>query len=436
MALEFAHGAIQWLTGGTVGDDIVVSGLSFQPKALRFYWNGLQSGADAVSNTVEGRRGVGFGVAGPTQRAVGTWADNAAGTMACASIAINNGVVVTIDGAAAVTGRLSLVSLDSGGFTLNIDDLAVANLTVFWEAWGGADMTVASIFDVAEPATAVATNYTLTGFTAGATDQVIMLAGVQSTAALNTGLVESSTLSIGFAAQAGAANSICVMGSQDHGGTTSDSDGGCYTGMCIARVALAGGAVNDARAYLSAYGTDLFTLQWAERAITNRRTVGLAIKGGSWTSGSVTIEGQTLNATATVSGLPYAPKGLSLIGRMTAEQADDVTTVQDRIGLGSGSSTSSRRSMDYWDEDTPTTSDINFGLQYDQVMEFTSSAAALANALDINAMNADGFQLVVDTSPGGGVTTQWVGYLTFGDVILTPIPDVVMAPMRPAMSRI
>ena len=355
--------------------------------------------------------------------------------MACASTAHDDGVAVSINGAGTVTGRLDLTAIASDGFTLTVDvTLTTSHLTIFWEAWGGSDITVAACFNVAEPATAVATDYTVTGFTAGATDQVVMLAGVQSTAALNSSLVESSTLSIGFAANIGATNSICVMGSQDHGGATSDSDGGCYTGMCIARVALAGGAVNDARAYLSAYGTDLFTLQWDERSITNRRTVGLAIKGGSWSTGSLTIEGQTGSATATVSGLAYTPKGMSLISRMTAEQADDVTTVQDRIGWGTGSSTSSRRAMDYWDEDTPTTSDINFTIQYDQVLAFTSSTATLVAALDINAMNADGFQLIVDVN--GGVTAQWVGYLTFGDAVLIPIPDVVMAPMRPAMSRI
>jgi hypothetical protein len=35
MALQCAHGAIQWATSDTAGTTKTVSGLAFQPKALR-----------------------------------------------------------------------------------------------------------------------------------------------------------------------------------------------------------------------------------------------------------------------------------------------------------------------------------------------------------------------------------------------------------------
>ena len=50
---------------------------------------------------------------------------------------------------------------------------------------------------------------------------------------------------------------------------------------------------------------------------------------------------------------------------------------------------------------------------------FPSTAGALQSAYDINAMNADGFQIIVDTA--GGVASEWQGYLAFGDE-----PDVLM----------
>lgn len=420
--LKFAHGAVQWLTTDTLSTTKAVSGLGFQPKALRFYWVGLQSATDAVSETVNERRGVGFAVSASSRRSIGTFAQDTAATSNCGGAARNDCVVCTTDGAGASDGRLDISSIDSDGFTLIVDDVTPANITVFWEAWGGSDIQVAVVGDIAEPAATGTQNYSVTGFTSDGANQVVMLAGCQSTAALNTDSATDSGLHVGFATGTGA-NQVTVCGNSDDASVTMDTDGYCQDGQCLSMIPIAGGTA-VAYASLSAWGTDQFTLNWGARATTDRRTAFLAIKGGNWTSGSYTINGGTLNATATVSGLPYAPIGLSLVGKMTQEQTANTATNEDMISLGSGSSTTDRRSMGIRDENATGSSacEINTTIQYDQVLSFPSAAGALLSAYDINAMNSDGFQIIVDVA--GGVTSEWQGYLTFGSLSVHyyPIP--------------
>jgi hypothetical protein len=40
MALEYAHGVIQWAGADPIGTTYTVSGLAFQPKAIVFKWHG------------------------------------------------------------------------------------------------------------------------------------------------------------------------------------------------------------------------------------------------------------------------------------------------------------------------------------------------------------------------------------------------------------
>jgi hypothetical protein len=74
MALSFAHGAIQWAAADTVSTTKTVSGLSFEPKAIRFYWMGLGSATDVDTNMATNeRRGIGFASSTSSRRCVGTF---------------------------------------------------------------------------------------------------------------------------------------------------------------------------------------------------------------------------------------------------------------------------------------------------------------------------------------------------------------------------
>jgi hypothetical protein len=249
-----------------------------------------------------------------------------------------------------------------------------------------------------------------------------MFAGVQSVNAVNTGQGQDSGLCVGFASSTLSTNNVVVVGNSDTGSDATDTDGYCFQGDCLAQIVIAGGNPN-ARATLSAWGTDQFTLNWTNRATTNRRNIFLAIKGGSWRASSYTIAGNTLNSTTTVLDLPFFPlRGISLIGRMTAQSTAGTSTAQDRIGFGSGRSTASRNSAGVLDNNAADPSEIGTIVRYDSVLSFPTAVGAVQATYDINAFNLNSFQIIVDTA--GGVASEFHGYLAFGDTMYPRIQSV------------
>jgi hypothetical protein len=424
MALDFAHGSVQWLTTDVLNATKVVTGLGFTPKAIRFYWVGLQSNSptNAVSGAVNERRGVGFAVSAASRRCVGTFSlDGDNGGAQCGSVAMNTCVAVTVTAAGTVDGQLDVSSFDTDGFTLIVDDVTPANITVFYEAWGGQDITSAVVGDIAEPAATGTQNYTVAGFTSDGLNQCVMFAGVQSVNAVNTGQGQDSGLCVGFASSTASENNVVVVGNSDTGSDPTDTDGYCRQGECLAQIVIAGGNPN-ARAALSAWGTDQFTLNWTNRATTNRRNIFLAIKGGSWRASSYTIAGNTLNSTTTVSELPFYLKGISLIGRMTAQDTAGTSTAQDRIGFGSGISAASRNSAGILDANNQDPTQIGTIVQYNSVLSYPTGAGAVQATYDINAFNLNSFQIIVDTA--GGVASEFHGYLAFGNTYFPRIQSI------------
>jgi hypothetical protein len=419
--LNFAHGSVQWLTSQVLNTTIPVTGLGFRPKALRFYWVGLQSNSPTAANSqaVAERRGVGFASSITSRASTGTFSADASGNADCGSIFTTTACVITVDGNGAVDGLLDINSIDTDGFTLIVDDVAPANITVFWEAWGGDEITNVTIGSIAEPGAAGNQNYTATGFVASpgsSQDQCIMFAGVQSVNASGVGQIQDSGLCVGFATSTATANQVVVIGNSDDGSATMDTDGYNFTGQCLSMIVIAGGNPN-ARATLNAFGTDIFTLNWGARATTNRRNIYMAIKGGQWQAGSVTIAGNTLNSTTTLGTLPFNIKGISLIGAMKPISTANTATAQDRIGFGSGLSTTSRNSAAVLDEDATADSEIDLSINYTQVLVYPSVTGTLQTAYDINRIGANEIQLITDTA--GGVANEWIGYLAFGDKKVT-----------------
>jgi hypothetical protein len=434
MALSFDHGFINWTISQTAGTVITISGLAFQPKAIRFYWLSSANTTDATGTGGNMRRGIGFATSTTNRRCVSSYNTAGAAAMDCSSIFHNAAIVATTDGAGTVVALLDLNSITSDGFTVIVDDQTPNNLVVFWEAWGGSDITNVTIGDIAEPAATGTQNYTATGFTSTGTDQVVMLAGVQSTAVEALGQVNDSGLFIGYTTGTASAENIVIVGNNDDGSAAADTDGYARAGECLAMITVAGGNPS-ARAVLSAFGTDLFTLNWTARATTSRRSIYMAIKGGSWKTGSYTINGNSLNATTTVSGLSFAPVGVLFMGRMTTESAAGTATAEDRISLGTASSTSSRRSMGVLDENGTATVEVDYSIEYDSILVFPNASATLQSTYDLNAMNSDGFQVIVDTA--GGVASEWQGYLAFGNapVLTSSLVYNPMARMLPFLVR-
>lgn len=415
MAMGFAQGAIQWLTTDVLNATKVVSGLGFAPKAIRFYWMGLQSATDAFSQTVSERRGIGFCADASTRRAVGTFSADNSAAADCGSVAANDCVCITVNGAGTVDGKLDISTIDADGFTLIVDDVTPANLTIFYEAWGLDSIQTVTIGDIAEPAATGTQNYTANSFNSRGDNQIVMFAGVQSTAALNTGQAQDSGLCIGAASSTATANQIVVVGNSDDGSDPMDTDSYARATECLAMIVVAGGNP-DARAVLSAFGTDTFTLNWTARATTNRRYIYMAIKGGGWQVGSYTIR-QDSGRTAAVTGLPFILKGISFMGSMKTQSAAGTATVQDRIGLGTCSSLTNRRAMGVLDEDAVATSEIDLAISYDSISSYPSTTGTEQARQDIDVFGYNNFQVIVEID-AGGPENEWMGYVAFGDAKL------------------
>lgn len=430
MPLSFAHGSVQWLTSQVLNTTIAVTGLGFTPKAIRFYWTGIQSNSptNAVSGALSMRAGVGFAVSAASRRCVGVFDEDGAGTSLCASVGADNSIAITVNNAGTVDGRLDISSFDADGFTLIVDDVTPANLTVNYEVWGGTDITVAVIGDAAEPAATGTQNYTVTGFAADGVDQVVMFAGCQSTAALNTGQATDAGLTAGFATSTSSTGQVVIVGNSDHNSGTSDTDGYSYEGECLAMI-LNGGGNPDARANLSAWGANQFTLNWTNRATSNRRNIWMAIKGGKWRAGSYTIDSTTLGNTASVSSLPLDLIGISFFSRDFANSTAGTSTVDSVLCFGSGSGTASRRSLGVNSDDAQGSMVVNTIIRYDACLGIPNFTGGIRALYDITTFGTNNFTITVDQA--GTVSNVQQYYLAFGNtatITPTPTPTVTRTP--------
>lgn len=431
MALQYAHGVIHWLAADAVSTTYQVTGLSFQPKALKFSWSGnYASGTTDVVGAISVRRGVGFAVSTSSRRCVGSFSQSGSADTNAGSIARNDCVVCTTDGAGGGDSELDLSAIASDGFTLIVDDQGVVNLTVSWEAWGGTDISVAVVGDIAEPAATGNVDYTVTGFVSASNDdQIVMFGGVQSVAALNTGEANDNGFTLGYAG-GNALGNVILTGNSDDASATSDTDYAGYGGDCIGQIILQGGNTLSGRAQLTQFGTDNFRLNWLARATTSRRSIFLAIKGGRWKVGSLTINYSVLNSTAAVSGLAFTPKGMNCLTAWRAANTAGAAGTTDLVCWGCGTSTTDRFALASRENSGEATANATFAShEHDQVLTDISVTGTKPGSIDISAMASDGFTLIVDDA-SGSTTDAWVGYMTWGDqpgVINTNTRDDTLA---------
>lgn len=401
MALEFAHGAIQWLGTDAAGTTYTVSGLSFQPKALRFYWQGLQSAVDATSTTTHQRAGIGFAVSTSARRCTAVQDQDAALAMTCTTSAWTDCVAATVTSTPARDGALDLDAINSDGFRLIVDDQAPVGITVFWEAWGGSDITNAAVGDIAEPAATGNQSYTSPGFT----PNIVMMSGVQATS-MDAAARGDSGLSVSAMSGTTTPLQFVLVNNNDDGSAASDCDR-YYRQEGHAMIAVAGGNP-DARANLNAFLSNGFELNWSARATTNRRTIFLCIAGGTWQARSDTWTTTAVGTTLTISGLPFAPKGVSMTTPPSTLSAAGTADAGEQASWGSASSTSSRRCMAYGLPNGTATSEVNLRMEYDEI----AASALLSPLIDVDAFLPDGIRYIVDGTLAASAT---ISSLLFGD---------------------
>lgn len=413
MSLLHANGKVQWLNADPIGTQYTISGLSFRPKAIRVWAVGIQRTTDGASTTQHANQIVGFCNEVLTQRSVAAFDQDAQATSDTGAIARNDCIACTCNGSGTSGGQLRVDSIGSDGFVFEIDVTTIsANLTIFWDAWGGDDPIDVVIGDFTASGSIGTVDYTATGMIADAYDnQVLMLAGCHSTAAMNTGTNIDAGFWTGFATVGGQ----CVLcgNADDASGGSSDTDHYYQGGECIAIIPVGGGANTTSRASFVKWNTNGFRLDWFEAGTSGQQNIFMAIRGGSWKAGETTINTSTIGNVRTVGGLGFLPVGGLLLGGTGQALPAGQTASIDILSMGSFSGLSSSQTACQRSENTATPTLINQWVEFDEALVKATSVPDVDYALDIDALNFESFRLIITQTIGA--TIQWVGYLAFGD---------------------
>lgn len=417
MGLSVAHGAFSAgpnldLDTDTTSNTYTVSGLAFQPKAIIFWWNGLQSATDATSESTSLSQGFGFATSTSDRRCAVVYSQDGAGSMTTGIGGSDVAAIALITTAGGLAPIVDIDAINSDGFRLIVDEAAATgSATIFWKALGGTDITNAATGTITEPAAIGNQSYTVG---AGWQPTIALFAGSTSLSA-NIG---DAGLMFGAATGTGSGNQFVVVNNQDQGSPNSDADRYMRGDECLAYITVAGGNP-AARAQFNGFDSAGFDLNWVARAVTGRPYIYLALAAGSNVNvGTMTVDLTTLSNTTTVSGLSFQPEGGLIISHGTSEQAAGTSTTEGMLSVGSFTSTSSRQCQSFRDENGTGNAEINLGVSYDEVLQLLTASGTVDAEADINAINTDGFQLICADALGSNV---FAGYIAFGNpFVATP----------------
>lgn len=423
MSLGYYETIIPWASADAVTTEYTISSLGFEPKFAMVACMGYRSDSPTSNGTGSNDWNVSIGFAedGGVRRSVASFSDDANVTEdVCGSMARNDAVLHMVDGTGALTGALD-IAFDADAVRLIVDDTAPIDTSVLVKIWGGTNISAVVVGDIAEPGATGDQDYTATGMVSGTqNDQVLFLAGVQSVSALNSGEGQDSGMFFGMAHNTGQWVN-CV--NSDDASATSDTDHYARSSECLAQIVIGGGNP-DARASFSQWNTNGFRLNWAARALTNRRSIFMAVKGGKWALGSFTIDAATLNSTATVSGLAFAPEGILLAGGTGPEEAAGTSAVLANMSFGGGKSTSDRRSICIREDNGATTTAIWQSVRHDCALGNQNNGTGTRERWDIDAMLSDGFRIITDQNNASDSTVYWIPYAAFASQTGYPLASL------------
>ena len=135
--------------------------------------------------------------------------------------------------------------------------------------------------------------------------------------------------------------------------------------------------------------------------------------GGQWFVGATVsvIAGNNI----TVTGVPFNPKGYSLLSSNRTEPASDTPSDNDEWVFGAVDQDGNQRSMSVEDKDNVATTIVTTVVQFDSVIasgDSVSPTPAIDCRITHSSFTADGWVDAQPTSDGAG---RWIGYLAEGN---------------------
>lgn len=338
---------------------------------------------------------------------------NANASSALSVITRNDCLAVRLNSGAS-NAQLDVQSFDANGATLICDVVPSANTRFhLLVIYGLTDAEVATF----QEHTAVASQ-THTVFTdLGTPDALILFSAGNGT--INT-VGAAGHLMMGMAGGVTTADQgVALIESTTALSAAQDSQRYGLSGQIVALGPNTTALTTDARAVLTAFTAEGFTLNWTARAAT-RHIVAVGIRSGGSVKWFEQLTQTNTNAFGpTITG--HTPKALILGTVMTAEATSPTPVTHAGMSVGLVAGTASRVALGFMDTDALATSNVTDQVSFDQGLVFLNSngvsggstAATLRAELGITTMASESLQFTMASADSAA---EWFMGLSIGDV--------------------
>jgi len=407
VALSAAVGSINTSTAAA-GNTVTISGLSFQPKIIFFWWNGRVDTTDAAGRRTH-QRGFGCAVSTTDRRRFNTLSQDTPTAMVTNHSQDDAECVAITTTADAVDGLLDLQSMNSDGATLVIDDAFTADYRVHYLALGGTDLTDVAGGSFAKITTTGDQDITSLAFQ----PDLVMIWGTNQSN-MNGSVADDSTYAIGAAVSS--SQQAIIGGGNNDGAANAQSVSYCTDTEFMGTFNAGVTALNNRATYVQPLSNG-FRINWNVSAATADQFNFVALKGMGVKVGGFLTQTDTSTPISTGS-LGFTPRGGLVFSHGLVESTTGTVQDDDQWSCGGFSSTSARAAMAVSDDDGQGTAVVTTAVENDEVLiELDPAAGTVVALMDVNAVNSDDVEFIMDDA---APTQKFGWYVIVGDTPAAP----------------
>jgi hypothetical protein len=383
-----------------VGTTIPLTGFGFTPKAILFWWCGINSAVDAHLESVSTvTQGYGFATS-PSSRCVGA-TYNYQG-----KLQRQDACITRMATSSTIDGLVDIQSFDADGVTLVIDDQFTTGIRVHYLAIGNIPNAAIGAFQ----------NPTAVGM------QDITGLSFKPDCVMILGLRDENAPPHVAASGGQRAFGVAVSAAQQATLTWSSSpSSSCRRGEVI--YGHQAGGAPDRRASLDSFLANGFRLNWAETGATQHYFFYLALQGKY---GIIDFTSKTDTASFAVTGLGFRPEGLLVASISKGETAADTSETTEMFWSFGGASGPADRGAMYG------FSYQFYGVEHDEMYVHpvgnpsgTGNPTAL---MDLLSFDTDGFTAIMDDAENSAAQFCWALAIGKSGDILTASNLTVSSP--------
>jgi hypothetical protein len=379
-------------TSKTAGQTQAITGVGFEPKIVLFWWGGSTGTGDGVAG---GNISLGIGASnGATHFCLIGVSEDAQADSDTRRWMNLTALIRIYTNTDTLDGAITSATMNADGFSLLVGDQFSQTYRISYLALGGTDLTNTYIGNTTTPT--VTGNYSRTGV--GFQPDCLLTFNTS-----DIGIINSSSLRLGFGMATGSANQGSVVTRHDDALATSDTKGYGYNGEVIS-----GGTLSPRDAFVS-FDADGFTLNHLA-GTSAYYYIYIALKGGQYKVHELTT--RTDGNDIVESDVGFQPVAILFASANRALSTQGVSTDHNRMSIGAATSATERAAIAVSDEDNLSDTETAYA-NYDAAVYAHVVDDAVVGLMDIKSIDATGFTAVMDdTDP----SACWVMYLAIGAV--------------------